>query len=57
MISLVYGGASLCIVLDKEIDQQLAFFLVGKANVSVVWLKNGRFMGIGRVTRGASVAV
>ncbi len=44
-----YGGASLCIVLDKEIDQQLAFFLVGKANVSVVWLKNGRFMGIGRV--------
>jgi hypothetical protein len=44
-----YEDASLCIVLDKEIDQRLVFFLVGKANVSVIWLKNGRLTGIGRV--------
>jgi len=44
-----YEDAGLCVVLDKEIDQQLIFFLVAKANVGVIWLKNGRFVGAGRV--------
>ena len=43
------GEAGLCIVLDREIDQELVFFLVAKANISVIWLTNGRFAGVGRV--------
>jgi hypothetical protein len=44
-----YGEAGLCIVLDKGIDQQLLFFLVAKANISVAWLGDGHFVGAGRV--------
>jgi hypothetical protein len=44
-----YDEAELCMVLDKEIDQRLAFFLIGKANISVVWLSDGGFVGRGRV--------
>ncbi len=44
-----YSEAGLCMVLDMEIDQQLVFFLVAKANISVIWLKSGSFVGAGRV--------
>ena len=44
-----YDEAGLCMVLDKEIDQQLVFFLVAKANISVIWPTNGDFAGVGRV--------
>jgi hypothetical protein len=44
-----YDQAGLCIALDREIDRQLVFFLVAKANISVIWLADGRFHGVGRI--------
>lgn len=44
-----YDQAGLCIVLDKEIDQQLVFFLVAKASISVIWSTNDGFVGVGPV--------
>lgn len=44
-----YDEAGLCIVLDGKIDQQLVFFLVAKANISVIWRTNGSFAGVGQI--------
>jgi len=44
-----YEQAGLCIVLDKELDSQLAFFLVSRANISVIWFTHDRFHGVGDV--------
>jgi hypothetical protein len=44
-----YEEAGLCIVLEHEIDAQLVFFLVAKANVSVIWPRRDGFKGVGRV--------
>lgn len=44
-----YDRAGLCIALDSEIDQELVFFLVAKANISVIWSTNGGFAGAGPV--------
>jgi hypothetical protein len=44
-----YEAASLCIVLDKEIDQELIFFLVAKVNISVIWFEGGEFKGAGAI--------
>jgi len=44
-----YGEAGLCIVLDREIDQDLVFFLVAKTKISVMWVSNSGFAGAGPV--------
>lgn len=44
-----YSEAKLCMLLDKEVDQQLVFFLVAKANISVVWLSCEKFEGAGPI--------
>jgi hypothetical protein len=44
-----YSDAKLCMMLDKEVDPQLVFFLVAKANISVAWRSRHRFEGVGPI--------
>lgn len=44
-----YHDAALCMVLDQGIDPQLTFFLIAKANISVVWTTPNGFTGAGAV--------